>query len=158
MRHWYIADKHPESDDAQRITLEKQLGILTPKEEAFERHWESRLDAKSDEETERILDETTRAVWGWSRPLDRFPGNVAEYNTARGEEYELMSFEGRVPTVYLDSRDLSWYWLDRLMKSGACVGFVHYAPPQIISLSPFTVIDGYGLPIRKTQKKWMHSL
>ncbi|MBI1968692.1 hypothetical protein HYS49_02175 [Candidatus Woesearchaeota archaeon] len=155
-----MANKFPEGTAARRISLEKSLGILTPQEEAWERDWEICLaHAKNDEEEQKILNETIRAIWGWSQLLDRFPGNVAEYNAVRGEQHEIISFEGKFPIVHVDIyRTQDWYLLDHLMKSGVCVGLVHYVPPQVIEIhvdshSQFTAIGGYGVPVRKAQQK-----
>jgi hypothetical protein len=74
--------------------------------------------------------------------IELFPGNLAEYNTLKGEEYEIIDLHRQVQFIYGDKEHM----LNRLVEFGADAA-IHY---NIISL--WTVPPDYsGVPVRRKQ-------
>jgi hypothetical protein len=92
--------------------------------------------------------------------IEKFPGNLEEYQALKKKEYELMDFPGSDKFVYLDRRDHTnrRTWRDRallttLLEQG-WTAVIRWVPNQTSSGANYGnsyEIGGYGIPVREVQ-------
>ena len=81
--------------------------------------------------------------------LDRYPGNLTDYNELKGEKYEQIELKGSLKYVLVD-QNRNYSLLKELLDQG-CVGVIYYVPRQASFVNAFSsmYIGGYGIPVKK---------
>ena len=83
-------------------------------------------------------------------PIDRFPGNLSDYNSMKGTEYEIIEPDGGLKFVYLPESPATQPELLKKLLAKECVGFIYY---KEFTLQYMSVAGGHGVPVRIKHKE-----